>query len=223
MCYQNPHPKPRPPTEPSTPYGKTLLTDRQSVLAIVAVVLAIKTALVAGLCRAFRLDWQTGVRTGFAPSRVGKFSFVPFTASSAAGLMSARRVTLGYVVASMTMIVTPLMIKLGDRIARLMTRKVVAEPAQPVQQMSNHLVVVGLDEVGLLIALMADKSSVPCVAFDRDCAMVERGQRAGMSAHFADILSDVVQQGVGISRPPGRVPVVERRPPAAGNCHYSGA
>ena len=95
-------------------------------LAIAVAVLVIKTFLLVFLCRAFRFDWQTSMRTGFALSQVGEFSFVLFTASSAAGLLSSRSVTLGYLVISITMIATPVMIKLGDHIARRMKQAQVA-------------------------------------------------------------------------------------------------
>jgi len=43
---------------------------------------------------------------------------VLFTASSGAGLPGSRGITIGYLVISLTMIATPLMIKPGGRIAR---------------------------------------------------------------------------------------------------------
>lgn len=179
---------------------KTLIEDWDTVLAIAATVLAVKAAVLAALCRALRFDWQTSLRTGFALSQVGEFSFVLFAASSAAGLVSPRGVTLGYLVISITMIVTPLMIKLGDRIARRMKAAQVTEQVSPPEDLNNHLVVVGLDDIGFIIALMAEKSSVPYVAFDREYGRVRRAQRLGMKAYFGDMLQDPVQQASGMPR-----------------------
>jgi glutathione-regulated potassium-efflux system protein KefB len=179
---------------------QTLVEDWQIVLAAAAAVLVIKTVLLALLCRAFRFDWQTSVRTGFTLSQVGEFSFVLFTVSSAAGLLSSHSVTLGYLIISITMIVTPLMIKLGDRIARRMKQTQVKVQKQPAVDLNNHLVVVGLDEIGAIIALMAEKSSIPYVGFDRNYGRVSSARRAGLNAYYGDILQEPVQEASGIVR-----------------------
>jgi len=179
---------------------QTLVEDWQIVLAIAAAVLVIKTVLLALLCRAFRFDWQTSVRTGFTLSQVGELSFVLFTMSSAAGLLSSHSVTLGYLVISITMIVTPLMIKLGGRIARGMKQTQVKAQQQPAVDLSNHLVVVGLDEIGCIIALLAEKSSIPYVGFDRDYGRVTNAREAGMNAYYGDMLQEPVQEASGIAR-----------------------
>lgn len=179
---------------------QTLVAEWQTVLTIAVAVLVIKTTLLVFLCRLFRFDWQTSMRTGFALSQVGEFSFVLFTASSAAGLLSSQSVTLGYLVISITMIATPVMIKLGDRIARHMKQAQDAGPPQPVGDLDNHLVVVGLDEIGFIIAMMAEKSSIPYVAFDSDYSWVVRARRAGLKAYYGDILQAPVQQVSGLAR-----------------------
>jgi glutathione-regulated potassium-efflux system protein KefB len=179
---------------------KTLVAEWQTVLSVAAAVLVIKTVLLAFLCRAFRLDWQTSVRTGFALSQVGEFSFVLFTATSAAGLLGSRGVALGYLVISITMIATPIMIRLGARIAGSLKREPVAKQAQPPADLNNHLIVVGVDDIGFIIAMMAQKASLCYVALDRDFSRVVRAQRAGLKAYYGDILQAPVQDAFGISR-----------------------
>jgi len=179
----------------------TLVAEWQTVLFVAAAVLVIKAALLAFLCRAFRLDWQTSVRTGFALSQVGEFSFVLFTATSAAGLLGTRGVTLGYLVISITMIATPIMIQLGARIAQSLKRESTADQEHPPTDLSNHLIVVGLDEVGFISAVMAEKASLSYVALDRDYSRVIRARRAGLNAYYGDVLQEPVQDMSGISRP----------------------
>jgi voltage-gated potassium channel Kch len=179
---------------------KTLVADWQMVLFVAVGVLVIKTVLLAFLCRAFRLDWQTSIRTGFALSQVGEFSFVLFTATSAAGLLGTRGVTLGYLVISITMIATPIMIQLGTRIAQRLKREPTVEQERPAADLSNHLIVVGLDEIGFIIAMMAEKASLPYVAIDRDYSPVARARRAGLKAYYGDVLQAPVQEMSGISR-----------------------
>ena len=114
--------------------------------------------------------------------------------------MTARGLTLGYLVISLTMIATPLLIKLGDRIAKRIEKGRTLQEQLPAAEMSNHLVIVGLDEIGFLVALMAQKSGVSFVAFDTDYPAVTRARQAGMNAHVGGILASVVQTAAGLSR-----------------------
>jgi len=178
----------------------TLIHQWEEVLLLVAAVLAIKIIVLTALCRAFGIDRQACVRTAFYLSQVGEFAFVLFAASVAAGLLSQRGAILGFLVISISMITTPIMVKLSDRIARRLRETPETAPSLPAKDMSHHLVIVGLDEVGFTIALMAEKSGVPYIAFDRDYSVVRQGKQAGRIVYFGDILSDVVQQGAGLTR-----------------------
>lgn len=72
-----------------------------------------------------------------------------FTASSGAGLPGSRGITIGYLVISLTMIATPLMIKPGGRIAGRLKPVQVAGQTEPAGDLYCDLVVVGLDQDGL--------------------------------------------------------------------------
>jgi glutathione-regulated potassium-efflux system protein KefB len=169
-------------------------------LILVAVVLAIKTVVLLVLCRAFGNDWQTSIRTAFALSQVGEFAFVLFTASAAAGLLSSKGVTLGFLVIAVSMILTPILFQVGERIASRFRRAPELAPSQPAETMDRHLVIVGLDEVGKIIALMAKQSELPYIAFDREYSKVGSGKQAGWNVHFGDITSSLVQEAAGLAR-----------------------
>ena len=177
-----------------------LLTDWASILMLIAVVLVIKTAVLLVLCRLFGSDLPTAIRTAFSLSQVGEFAFVLFGATAAAGLLSERGVTQGFLVIAGSMIVTPILIKLGDSLAAWFSKATEFAPGTYAQGMSNHLVIVGLDEVGNVIALMAEHASVPYIAFDRDYRAVIRGRRAGRNVHLGDIYTRTVQEAAGVAR-----------------------
>lgn len=179
---------------------RLLLGEWHHVLMLVGAVLVIKTGLVVLLCRSFRDDWQVSVRTGFSLCQVGEFAFVLLSVSSDVGLVSQRGASLCFLVISISMMLTPPMVRLGDAIASRIGKTQTAPPSEPAQDMSDHLVVVGLDSVGSIIALMAEKCGVPYVAFDRDDGRVRLAKQAGRNAHFGDILYPPVQQAAGIAR-----------------------
>lgn len=167
---------------------------------LIAVVLVIKTAVLLVLCRLFGSDLPTAIRTAFSLSQVGEFAFVLFGATAAVGLLSERGVTQGFLVIAGSMIVTPLLIKLGDSLAARFTEAPELASGTYAQGMSNHLVIVGLDKVGDVIALMAEHASVPYIAFDRDYHAVIRGKRAGRNVHLGDIYTRTVQEAAGLAR-----------------------
>jgi glutathione-regulated potassium-efflux system protein KefB len=125
---------------------------------------------------------------------------VLFGATAAVGLLSERGVTTGFLVIAGTMIITPLMIKLGDSLAARFTKTPGLAPGSYAEGLSGHLVIVGLDEVGYVIALMAEHAAVPYIAFDRDYRAVTRGKRTGRNVHLGDIYARPVQEAAGLSR-----------------------
>ena len=180
---------------------QTLVSDWYRILLLVAAVLTIKVLVMSLLCRAFGISWQGSLRTGFSLSQVGEFAFVLFSATAAAGLLSQRGVVLGYLLISISMVITPLMVKLGDSLARRFKRAPGgALPDLAAQDLKQHLVIIGLDQVGFTISLLAEKAEIPYIAIDRDFDTVRSGQQAGRSVYYGNILSTPVQQRAGLDQ-----------------------
>jgi glutathione-regulated potassium-efflux system protein KefB len=177
-----------------------LLHDWSTLLVHVPVVLFLKTVVLTALVLAFGISRSAAVRTGFYLSQVGEFAFVLFGASAAAGLLSAKGHTLALLMVAVSMILTPLMVKVGDRLAGRL-RDVPAETgATPAADLERHVVVIGFDEVGQLICMMLNKAKIPHVAFDRDIDLVRQGKQSGYDVHFGDMYSTVTQQAAGLGK-----------------------
>ena len=177
-----------------------LLHDWSTLLVHVPVVLFLKTVVLTALVLAFGISRSAAVRTGFYLSQVGEFAFVLFGAAAAAGLLSAEGHTLALLVVAVSMILTPLMVKVGDRLAGRL-RDVPAETgATPAADLERHVVVIGFDEVGQLISMMLNKAKIPHVAFDRDIDLVRQGKQSGYDVHFGDMYSTVTQQAAGLGK-----------------------
>lgn len=177
-----------------------MVADWPRLLALVVAVLAIKILVIVALCRLFRVDGQTSVRSGFYLCQVGEFAFVLFAASHAAGLLSKTGAALGFLTISIGMILTPLMVKLGDRLARGLRHGGALPQGQFADEMHNHLVLVGAGEVGFVISLMAEKAGIPYVAFDNNFDAVQRARRAGFKVFLGDIRSAAVRGAAGLGR-----------------------
>ena len=170
------------------------------ILALVALVMLIKVVVLMWFCRFFKIDLANRIRTAFALSQVGEFTFVIFSLAKTNNLMSERGLTIGFLVISLSLIATPLMLKLGDRLARRFSGSTPSVLTAPSQEMSNHLVLIGLDEVGQIIALMAEKAELPYIGIDKEIERVANANKAGIKANFGDIMSDTVQKVVSLNK-----------------------
>jgi glutathione-regulated potassium-efflux system protein KefB len=176
-----------------------LVNEWRTVLFVVVAVVAVKIIMLLILCRVFGSDWQSSLRSAFYLAQVGEFAFVLFGAAALAGLGSHKGVAIGYLVISITMIATPLLAGLGDRLARRVMRDQPATETLPGPAMSKHLVIVGLGEVGYAIAILAELADVPYIAVERDYNLVRRAKASGREIIYGDILSMFLQKSVCLS------------------------
>ena len=180
-----------------------LLDDWSALLVHVPVVLAAKVAVLIALVLAFGISRSAAIRTGFYLSQVGEFAFVLLGAAAVAGLLSSEGHTLAMLVVALSMIATPLMVKLGDRLACRLGATAANEVATAGTEgtdLDRHVVVVGYDEVGQLIDLMLEKAGIPHVVFDRDINVVRQHKRLGRNVHFGDMYSSATQAAASLGR-----------------------
>ena len=178
----------------------TLLSDWPTLVAHIPAILFLKVVVLIGLTLAFGIGRQAAVRSGFLMSQFGEFAFVLFGAAAVAGVLSTHQLTLGMLAVALSMILTPLMMKLGGKLAARLGAVSVVDEAEPAADLDRHVVVIGYEEVGQLICLMLTRANVPYVAFDRDISCVRKGKQKGRNVHFGDINSPVTQQVAGLGR-----------------------
>jgi len=180
---------------------EALFSDWSMLLVHVPAVLFINTTILIVLALAFGISRPAAIRTGFYLSQVGEFSFVLLGAATVTGLLSSDGHTLAMLVVSASMILTPLMVKLGDLLASYFHTVAQGDENLPVtSDLNRHVVVVGYEERGRLICLMLDKANIPYVAVDRDIDLVRQGKQAADSVYFGNMYSSVTQRATGLSK-----------------------
>jgi len=177
-----------------------LLNDWSRIAVHVPVVLVLKAVVLTVLVLAFGISRSASVRSGFYLSQAGEFAFVLFGAAAAAGLLSAKGHTLALLVVAVSMILTPLMVKVGDRLAGRLRDVPTGTAATPAADLERHVVVIGFDQVGQLICMMLNKAKIPYVAFDQDIDLVRRGKQSGYNVYFGNMYSTVTQQAAGLGK-----------------------
>jgi len=177
-----------------------LLSDGPLLITHVPALLALKVVVLIGLTLAFGIGRQVAVRSGFLMAQFGELAFVLFGAAAVAGVLSTQQLTIGMLAVALSMILTPLMVKVGGGLAARLGPVSAVEEAEAPADLDRHVVVIGYEEVGHLICLMLERANIPYVAFDRDISCVRDGKRRGRNVHFGDINSPFTQRVAGLGR-----------------------
>jgi CPA2 family monovalent cation:H+ antiporter-2 len=93
------------------------------VASCVLGIMALKGAIITGLCRAFGLTLAESQRAGFLLSEVSEFAFVAFRMARSHGIFDEETTKLMLTVVALTMALTPFMEELGANIATRIEKK----------------------------------------------------------------------------------------------------
>jgi glutathione-regulated potassium-efflux system protein KefB len=157
----------------------------------VAVILAIKLVVLLSIGIAFGLPRGTATRVAFMLAQSGEFGFVLFGSAKALGVIDDATFVIAVSVISVSMLLTPLLVRIGDTVARRFEHRRAASlsfeyPATPAGQM-GRVVIAGYGRVGHTVATLLEANNIPFIAFDTNPSHVERGEQDGRAVYFGDI------------------------------------
>jgi glutathione-regulated potassium-efflux system ancillary protein KefC len=159
-----------------------------NVLAIIA----IKVAVLYLLCLCFGTGRSIALKVSFLLSQGGEFGFVLFGAAKALGIIDDFVFVMGAAVISLTMLLTPMLVKLSNWLAR----RVAAVPADVHQsfrysgrgnESAVRVVIGGYGRVGHTVGTILASSGIPYVAFDSDAVLVAKWNVDGHPVFYGDL------------------------------------
>jgi glutathione-regulated potassium-efflux system ancillary protein KefC len=157
----------------------------------VLAILAIKIVVLLALCLAFGLARSVALRVTFLLAQSGEFGFVLFGSAKALGVITDLTFAISVGVVSVSMLLTPLLIRLGDRLAlRQESREAgTGKPPYDLHEIESgvRVIIGGYGRVGHTVAVLLHGSGVPFIAFDTDPARVTQGQQDGFRVFYGDI------------------------------------
>lgn len=161
--------------------------------------LKIITLLIIGLI--FGLGRTAAIRTSFLLCQCGEFGFVLFGAALVGGLLTDGEFGIALMLVTVTMIVTPLMAKAGDSLAkRFGTATPEADVDQPITGgLKGHVVIAGYGRGGRTIGVMLEKRDIPFISFDIDSDSVALGRKRGHNVYFGDMTNPEILRGAGLA------------------------
>jgi glutathione-regulated potassium-efflux system protein KefB len=131
----------------------------------------------------FGLGRAVTVRVSFLIAQGGEFGFVLFGSARALGVLNDASFVTGIGVISVSMLVTPLLLRLGEAIAHRWERTRATTPEDlkvpAADGVAPRVIIGGYGRVGHTVAAVLARSSIPFLAVDTDPARVARGESDG--------------------------------------------
>ena len=158
------------------------------VLIVVSAVMLVKLILIGGLVKAFGYLPYTAVLTGLGMMQVGEFSFFLADAAYLMDIVDLDFLTLIVVSTVITMALTPLVFAGGvmglERLGRLMSVFREYSPAKStvasrIDDLSSHLVLCGMGNIGLLVAEELREHEIPFAVIELDPHIAQRSLDSG--------------------------------------------
>lgn len=160
------------------------------IIASVAGLFALKTAVTASLCLVFGLPRHTSLETGLLLGQGGEFAFVVVGLAMTLGLIPGDVGQFMLIVTGISMVITPLVASAASHIIkRLEPSNATLSNEGDIDQvggLEGHVVVAGYGRVGRILGRTLDADAIAYVAIDTDANSVAAAREQGMPVYFGD-------------------------------------
>ena len=168
------------------------------IVAIFAAVLIIKSAIIYGLLR-ITSKHRRSLKTAFALSQVGEFSFVIFALAEMGGLLDKELSQLLVLIVIFSMIVTPFFIaRISKFVEYLSGRQDTEADMSALSTRKDHVVVCGYGVVGRFVAKDLDALDAKYIVIDNSHKHVKEALANGMEAYLGDASKSSILDAIHI-------------------------
>ena len=173
-----------------------LLGHLDLVLATVVAIVVIKFLVVTGVVRVFGFPLRTAVYAGAGLVQIGEFSFVLASIGVSQGVLPADVFSLTLAAALLTIVLTPLSMRLAEpglrllrgigRLAPLLSEGPPGRLEGHEGEPTGHAVIVGYGNVGQTVSGVLTSRRYPVVVVDHDPHAVELARQRGLPCLYGD-------------------------------------
>ncbi|GAB3385541.1 glutathione-regulated potassium-efflux system protein KefC [Massilia agri] len=176
------------------------LAEPLRILLIAAGFLAVKLLVLWLLARSFGMAGRQRVLFAFLLSQGGEFAFVVFGAAAAARVFDPATSSLLVVVVALSMVATPLLLILYDRILepRWQARK--QRAADTIEENAGHVIIAGFGRFGQIVGRLLHANQVPLTMLDHDPDNVDTLRQFGFKVFYGDATRTDLLHAAGAAR-----------------------
>jgi len=178
------------------------------LVASVAGLITIKSALFGGLARLFRIPWPAAIETSLLLGPGGEFAFVGIGLAATLGLVGGELARFTLAATSLSMALIPPLALVGRRIAARLEgpRPIAAElAALPPADGERRAIVIGHGRVGQLVCAMLERHRFAFIASDRDPTAVAAYRRRGRQVYYGDATNPAFLMSCGLLEAPALI------------------
>jgi glutathione-regulated potassium-efflux system protein KefB len=171
------------------------LAQHTVVIVVLKVIVLFVLAMMFGIAR------HIAARVALLLSQGGEFGFVIFASARELNVIDETTFIYAIGIISVTMLITPLLDRLGERIesrarAKEISHEALQIPAEHAQK--QKVIIAGYGRVGHTVAMLLQTSDVPFVAIDADPARVEQANNDGVPVFYGDVSDPEILTGAGV-------------------------
>ena len=149
--------------------------------------IAAKVLILIGLCRLFRLGWETSIKSAFLLAQGSEFAFVLFGLAANKGLIDQTVSQDLLLIVTFTMALTPLLYAFTNRYYKHFAKPVNAqEEINQTEDLHGHFIVCGFGWVGENLAKFLAADNVNFVGLDSEPGRVKLGREMGFPVYYGD-------------------------------------
>ncbi len=185
-----------------------LFRQLPAVIALLAGLLALKTAIVMLAARFFAGQWFKALRTGIVLSQGGEFGFALLALLLQSRLIGGEFTQPLLAAITLSMLVSPFLIRHNKRIARFLLRETGPrqtglerlEAATKAIARREHVILCGYGRVGQNVGRVLESEGFEFLAMDLDPLRVRTALSAGDAVVYGDAADDGMLQSAGLDR-----------------------
>lgn len=156
------------------------------IVAMAAALVTIKAAVLYGVARAFGLPPRPALKLGLLLSQGGEFAFVLFGTGAASGLISETAVSTFSAVVTLSMVTTPFLMMLNERLDRMKPEPKSDHLDGPEVAGPGRAILIGYGRFGQTVAQMLMAKQIEVVLIDSKPSQIEISEAFGMKVYYGD-------------------------------------
>ena len=180
-----------------------LLKSLPYILLLSLILITVKASIIIGLCKLFKFPLAPSIHAGLLLAQGGEFAFVVFVMAVQKKLIEQDVSQFLITIVTLTMALTPIIANIGRKIkTTLYTKDVLKDNKikREIDEMSNHIIVVGFTKVGRIISYILKKSTKNYIIIDNNHRLVRIEKTNGYNISYGDAMNLDILKYIGIER-----------------------
>lgn len=175
-----------------------LLAQPLRIVALTLALIAAKALVLYALALAFRLKGRDRMLFTLSLAQAGEFGFLIVSFAVTQGILPDAQAQRALLVISLSMLLTPLLFILYDRLAHRHASRTSDAPPDEIDE-TGPVIIAGIGRFGQVVNRLARSAGLTTVVLDADAAAIDRMRRFGVKGYFGDPSRPELLQAAGLA------------------------